>query len=34
MNFIDKKTFNYIKKWILTLAIGMPDEDFVVLESI
>ena len=33
LNFIDKKTFNYIKTWILTLAIGMPDEDFVVLES-
>jgi hypothetical protein len=34
MNFIDKKTFNYIKTLILTLAIGMPDEDFVVLESL
>jgi len=34
MNFIDKKTFSYIKTWILTLAIGMPNEDFVVLESI
>jgi hypothetical protein len=34
LNFIDKSTFGYIKKMILSLAIGLPVEDFVVLESL
>jgi len=33
MHFIDRKTFTYIKRKIMTLGIGLPDDDFVVLES-
>ncbi len=32
MYFIDKNTFNYIKKKIMTLGIGLPDDDFIVLK--
>lgn len=34
MHFIDRKTFAYIKRKILTLCIGLPDDDFIVLESV
>jgi len=34
LNLLDKKSFTYLKKKIMTLGIGLPDDDFVVLESL
>jgi hypothetical protein len=34
LNLLDKNTFNYFKKKIMTLGIGLPEDDFVVLESL
>lgn len=32
LHFIDDNTFTYIKKKIMTLGIGLPDDDFIVLK--
>jgi hypothetical protein len=32
LHFIDKKLFKYLKKKLLTLGIGLPDDDFVVID--
>jgi hypothetical protein len=32
LHFIDKKLFQYLKKKLLTLGIGLPDDDFVVID--
>ena len=32
LHFIDKHTFRYFKKKLLTLGIGLPDDDFVVID--
>lgn len=33
LKILDKKTFSYLKKKILSVGIGLPDDQFVVLES-
>jgi hypothetical protein len=33
LNIIDKHTFRYLKKKLLTIGIGLPDDDFVVIDS-
>jgi len=32
LHFIDKKPFRYLKKKLLTVGIGLPDDDFVVID--
>jgi len=32
LHIIDKKTFRYLKKKLLTIGIGLPDDDFVVID--
>jgi hypothetical protein len=32
LHFIDKKSFRYLKKKLLTFGIGLPDDDFVVID--
>ena len=32
LHFIDKKTFRYLKKKLLTIGIGLPDDDFIVID--
>jgi len=33
LKILDKKTFTYLKKKILSVGIGLPDDQFVVFES-
>jgi len=33
LNLMDKKTFGFLKKKIMTFMIGLPDDQFVVLDS-
>jgi predicted nucleotidyltransferase len=33
LNLIEKKTFNYLKKKILSLGIGLPEDKFVVFDE-
>jgi len=32
-NIIDKQTFRYLKRKLLTIGIGLPDDDFVVIDT-
>jgi hypothetical protein len=32
LHFIDKKTFRYLKKKLLTFGLGLPEDDFVVID--
>ena len=34
LNLLDKNNFTYLKRKIMTFGIGLPDDEFVVLESI
>jgi hypothetical protein len=34
LHIVNHNTFTYIKRKIMTLGIGLPDDDFIVLESI
>jgi hypothetical protein len=33
LHLLDRNNFTYLKKKIMTFGIGLPDDDFVVLES-